>query len=134
MFGATKNDVRSEKYQAMKAYSDINDDMPDGAFFAMAEEMHGWDVEDWGWYSEVQDMENTLSNKGKKGMSQYNDEEIKTCAERDCGKEFTVTADEKAWFEQKGMTPPKRCKECRAKNRARKERENQHHGEEERGY
>lgn len=40
------------QYNKMKRYCDGNDDMPDGAFFAMAEEMHGWTVDDWVWYSE----------------------------------------------------------------------------------
>lgn len=52
MFGAKKEDVHSQKYQDMRAFSDEFDDSPDGAFFAMAEE-RGWDTEDWGWYSEV---------------------------------------------------------------------------------
>jgi DNA replicative helicase MCM subunit Mcm2 (Cdc46/Mcm family) len=34
-----------------------------------------------------------------------------TCA--DCGREFTFTADEQAFFREKGFSPPKRCKECR---------------------
>lgn len=37
----------------MRAWSWANDDMPDGAFFALAEEMEGWDVDDWVWYSEI---------------------------------------------------------------------------------
>lgn len=39
----------------MKLYSDTNDDMPDGAFFALAEESYGWDVDDWIEYSEMED-------------------------------------------------------------------------------
>ena len=31
----------------MRAWADSMDDMPDGAFFALAEEVNGWDVEDW---------------------------------------------------------------------------------------
>lgn len=31
----------------MRAWANDMDDMPDGAFFALAEEVHGWDVEDW---------------------------------------------------------------------------------------
>jgi NAD-dependent SIR2 family protein deacetylase len=32
----------------------------------------------------------------------------------DCGKEFTITDGEQAFFAQKGFSEPKRCKECRA--------------------
>ena len=34
-----------------------------------------------------------------------------TCA--DCGREFTFSAEEQAFFREKGFNPPKRCKECR---------------------
>jgi len=34
-----------------------------------------------------------------------------TCA--DCGREFTFTAEEQAYFREKSFNPPKRCKECR---------------------
>jgi hypothetical protein len=34
-----------------------------------------------------------------------------TCA--DCGREFAFTAEEQAFFREKGYHPPKRCKECR---------------------
>lgn len=36
----------------MKSYSEMHDDMPDGAFFALAEELYGWTVDDWAWYAE----------------------------------------------------------------------------------
>jgi len=39
----------------MKVFNDTNEDMPDGAFLGIAEEMHGWDSADWGWFSEVQE-------------------------------------------------------------------------------
>ncbi|MBQ7604333.1 MAG: zinc-ribbon domain-containing protein, partial [Clostridia bacterium] len=33
---------------------------------------------------------------------------------KDCGKEFTFTADEQAFFAEKGLqNMPKRCRECR---------------------
>jgi hypothetical protein len=38
------NPLKDPQYLAMKSYNEIFDDMPDGAFFAMAEEMHGWDL------------------------------------------------------------------------------------------
>jgi hypothetical protein len=34
-----------------------------------------------------------------------------TCA--DCGREFAFSAEEQAFFREKGYNPPKRCKECR---------------------
>jgi hypothetical protein len=34
-----------------------------------------------------------------------------TCA--DCGREFAFTAEEQAFFREKGYNPPKRCKGCR---------------------
>jgi hypothetical protein len=46
----TQEDI--EQYQAMKDYSDLNSDMPDGAFFAMAEENDNWTTDDWVWYAE----------------------------------------------------------------------------------
>lgn len=56
MFGAKKSDIVTIKYRDMKAYQEANDNMPDGAFFAMAEEVNGWDAEDWGWFSEVTEL------------------------------------------------------------------------------
>ena len=45
-----------------------------------------------------------------------------TCA--DCGREFTFSAEEQAFFREKGFNPPKRCKECRkAKKEQRGDRE-----------
>lgn len=46
---------KPQKLVEMRAWADANDDMPDGAFFALAEELHGWDVEDW---AELADFEN----------------------------------------------------------------------------
>lgn len=65
MFGGKKEDVKSDKYQEMKSFTEVNDDMPDGAFFAMAQEMHGWEPEDWGWYSEVYEFDDKKFNKKK---------------------------------------------------------------------
>lgn len=42
---------------------------------------------------------------------------------KDCGKEFELSKDELAYFYKKGLQPPKRCKECRARNRKRREAE-----------
>ena len=38
-----------------------------------------------------------------------------------CTEQFELTDEQIDWFKNKGMTPPKRCEECRAKNRAEKE-------------
>lgn len=37
---------------------------------------------------------------------------------KDCGKDFTWTADEQEFYQQKGFNAPLRCKDCRAKARA----------------
>jgi CxxC-x17-CxxC domain-containing protein len=52
-------------------------------------------------------------------MEQHRDEQIH-CA--DCGASFVFSADEAAVFVERGLAPPKRCKDCR---RARKERATQ---------
>lgn len=38
-----------------------------------------------------------------------------TC--RQCGKEFVFTKDDQAFYEQRGLTAPRRCKECRSAKR-----------------
>lgn len=40
---------------------------------------------------------------------------IKKC--KDCGEEFTITADEKKWFEGKGFKLPERCGGCRKRRK-----------------
>ncbi len=37
---------------------------------------------------------------------------------KDCGSDFTWTADEQAFYQEKGFNAPLRCKDCRAKARA----------------
>ena len=39
------------KYEAMDAYRLEQDALPDGAFFQLAEDSHGWTVDDWAWFS-----------------------------------------------------------------------------------
>lgn len=41
-----------DKYHAMNAYRIKNDGLPDGAFFQLAEEVHGWTADDWAWFSD----------------------------------------------------------------------------------
>lgn len=49
-------------------------------------------------------------------MEEFQD---KTLVCQDCGKEFTFTAGEQAFYKEKGLTnEPKRCKECRDKRKA----------------
>lgn len=43
------------------------------------------------------------------------DETIK-CA--DCGRDFIFTDRDKSFYEEKGFTPPKRCKNCRDAKKA----------------
>ena len=37
---------------------------------------------------------------------------------KDCGQEFVWSASEQEFYQQKGLNPPQRCKDCRAKARA----------------
>ena len=47
--------------------------------------------------------------------------EDKTLVCQDCGKEFTFTAGEQAFYKEKGLeNEPKRCKACRDKKKAEK--------------
>ncbi|HET7713412.1 MAG TPA: zinc-ribbon domain containing protein [Patescibacteria group bacterium] len=47
---------------------------------------------------------------------EYNDKTL-TC--RDCGKEFTFTGNEQAFYAEKGFSnEPARCPDCRAKRKA----------------
>jgi hypothetical protein len=39
-----------------------------------------------------------------------------TCV--DCGRDFEFSAEEQAFFREKGFNPPKRCKECRQAKKA----------------
>lgn len=43
--------------------------------------------------------------------------EDKTIVCKDCGKEFTFTAGEQEFYNEKGFSAPVRCKECRDKKR-----------------
>ena len=53
-----------DQYMEMKSYTIAEDDTPDGAFFAMAEEVYGWSVEDWVWFHDIgPEMEKLLSKK-----------------------------------------------------------------------
>ena len=38
----------------------------------------------------------------------------------DCGETFEVSAEEQAWYEEKGFMLPKRCPKCRKARRANK--------------
>ena len=38
----------------------------------------------------------------------------------DCGYKFTLTAEEQAWYAEKGFSIPKRCHKCRKSRRAEK--------------
>ncbi|MCF7845765.1 MAG: zinc-ribbon domain containing protein [Candidatus Peribacteraceae bacterium] len=45
-------------------------------------------------------------------------EEGKSLTCEECGKDFVFTQGEQEFYEEKGFTPPKRCKECRAAKKA----------------
>ena len=42
---------------------------------------------------------------------------------RNCGNEFTFTVGEQKFYEEKGFTAPVRCKECRDKRKAEREKQ-----------
>lgn len=63
MFGAKKSDIKTRRYKDIAEFRDTFDDLPDGAFFAMAEE-RGIDVEDWGWFAEVEQLNPTTRKRG----------------------------------------------------------------------
>lgn len=42
---------------------------------------------------------------------------------RNCGNEFTFTVGEQKFYEEKGFTEPVRCKECRDKRKAEREKQ-----------
>ncbi len=44
----------------------------------------------------------------------------KLCICRDCGKTFSITPEEQAWYMNKGYVLPERCHECRVSRRASK--------------
>jgi len=43
---------------------------------------------------------------------------------KDCGTEFIFTVGEQEFYAQKGLTEPKRCKDCRIKAKENKNSEN----------
>ncbi len=43
-----------------------------------------------------------------------------TCA--DCGREFSFSEREQAFFREKGFDPPKRCPDCQARKKEQRER------------
>ncbi len=55
-------------------------------------------------------------------MTEYTD---KTLVCRTCGKEFTFTAGEQAFYAERGYTEPKDCKECRDAKKAARNNEKQ---------
>lgn len=48
------------------------------------------------------------------------DDKIIKC--KDCGNDFTLTANEQEFFAKKGFEEPKRCLDCRRKNKIAKEK------------
>jgi CxxC-x17-CxxC domain-containing protein len=55
------------------------------------------------------------SYRGEKGFGVVSDRTI-TC--RDCGQEFTFTAGEQAFYQERGYSEPQRCSSCRAERKA----------------
>jgi CxxC-x17-CxxC domain-containing protein len=54
-------------------------------------------------------------DRGEKGFGDVSDRTI-TC--RDCGQEFTFTAGEQAFYQERGYSEPQRCSSCRAERKA----------------
>ena len=46
------NKKNESLYQRMDDYRLSQDDLPDGAFFQAAEDLHGFTAEDWVWFSD----------------------------------------------------------------------------------
>lgn len=43
------------------------------------------------------------------------------CVEKDCGKDFVITANEQNFYSSKNFELPKRCKACREKKKAKQQ-------------
>jgi CxxC-x17-CxxC domain-containing protein len=56
-----------------------------------------------------------VANHGERGFGELTDKSI-TC--RDCGQEFTFTAGEQAFYQERGYSEPQRCASCRAERKA----------------
>lgn len=56
-----------------------------------------------------------LDNKIRGELTMANKDVVIEC--KDCGKQFTVTAEEQEWYKQKGFDLPKRYNECRKSRR-----------------
>lgn len=48
----------------------------------------------------------------------------KTIKCKDCGKDFTFTAGEQEFYEQKGFNAPVRCVSCRNKRKSERDKQN----------
>ncbi len=59
-------------------------------------------------------------------MSEQVDSQDRTVICGDCGQGFTWTAREQDFFRERNFAEPKRCKECRQANKARREEANRH--------
>lgn len=81
----------------------IYGDLPDGAYFAIAEE-RGITVDDFAAMAE-----------GKMMGDDYFDDKELICA--DCNQPFTFTGGEQRFFAERQFSTPKRCKSCRDKKK-----------------
>lgn len=50
------------------------------------------------------------------------------CAEKDCGKDFTFSEGEQDFYQQRGFSDPKYCKDCREKRKAAREKKGARRG------
>src|SRR4051794_6007623 len=66
-------------------------------------------------FADVQFLFWAAADRGEKGFGVVSDRTI-TC--RDCGQEFTFTAGEQAFYQERGYSEPQRCSSCRAERKA----------------
>ena len=57
-------------------------------------------------------------------MSEFEDKLLKCI----CGNDFPFTAGEQEFYQDKDLTPPKRCKDCREKKKQNRENSENHDG------
>lgn len=48
---------------------------------------------------------------------------VRKCVEKDCPNTFEITPSEQGYFQQNGLQLPKRCKPCRDRKRAEREKQ-----------
>lgn len=108
----------------MKAYREIWDEENNRFDYIAFEIKHEFDF-DSAPETNLYDSENVYKLEEKymiKGVMKDNERlrsgEYKVIKCKDCGKYFILTLDEKIWFEDRGLSAPRRCQRCRGKRRS----------------